>query len=462
VVGRATWWLILVVMAAVSLVETAPAVAARSHDANGFLVYSARLPHEHFNLFVADPDGRNPRRLTTAAALDGSPAVSPDGHRVAFVRSSGGFDQIWVIGVDGSGAVQLTTGNAEQPAWSPDGSSIAYTVCTEHACHIWLMAADGTNQHQLTFRRRSALESDPTWSPSGRWIVYRSVNGGGCGFNQLFLIHPDGTGLHALTACRLYHDDLAPSWSPGGRWIAFSRFGTSGSIMLVRPDGSRLHRLVRDYFYPQWSSDGQELLAETGDSYPHRTFYLLSRSGRLLMSFPARRYDSQAWGPAPCTITGTGQPDVLVGTPGDDVICGLGGDDTIQGLGGRDVIAGGEGQDLTDLRWSTTSAKVRLSSHATAGPNTEFYSSVEQAIGTSAADVIRGDALANLLRGGGGNDLLIGGPDADTIFGGDGQDTLRGGRGSDLLNGGPGRDVLDGGHGNDRCRQDAHARAFAC
>jgi dipeptidyl aminopeptidase/acylaminoacyl peptidase len=469
VIGRAAFWLVLVFAVAVSVVETAPAVAARSHDGNGFVVYSERPPHSrHFHLYVADPDGRNPTRLAIAAAGDMNPAVSPDGRLVAFLRrTQGDRTDIWVIKVDGTAATQLTSsGDAGWPAWSPDGAQIAFTRCTNYACHVWLMAADGSNQHQLTFRRGRALEeSDQAWSPDGRWIAYRSTGAGGCGTDQLFLIRPDGSERHAVTPCGNY-EDRDPSWSPDGRWIAFDRFGDGFSIMLVRPDGSRIHRFLRGYFEPKWSPDGQSLLATHAGKlfarYPRSTFYVFARNARLMTRFPRGRYDSVAWGPVPCTLVGTSTSDLLVGTPGSDVICGLGGNDTLEGMGGRDVITGGRGEDTVSWVWSATPVMLRLARRAASGATTEFYSSIEDVAGTSFVDLIRGDRQANLLRGGGGNDLLIGGRDADTIFGGDGQDTLHGGSGNDTLTGGPGSDLLDGGPGHNTCRQDPGSPRSRC
>jgi Tol biopolymer transport system component len=52
-------------------------------------------------------------------------------------------------------------------------------------------------------------------------------------------------------------------------------------------------------------------------------------------------------GPVPpaCTISGTGEADVLQGTSGPDVICGFSGNDNLRGVGGNDVIFGGPGFD---------------------------------------------------------------------------------------------------------------------
>lgn len=90
--------------------------------------------------------------------------------------------------------------------------------------------------------------------------------------------------------------------------------------------------------------------------------------------------------------------------------------------------------------------------------NNDPRSLIENAIGGSGNDTIRGNDIANLLRGNGGNDNIIGGLGQDTLEGGAGNDTLDGGAdndtligndGDDSLIGGDGADSIDGGAGND-------------
>lgn len=73
------------------------------------------------------PDG-TPRRLTRGAA-DGSPKLSPDGARLAFVRGDAkGKPQVHVVAATGGEPVQATDAvlGVEDYAWSPDGASLAY------------------------------------------------------------------------------------------------------------------------------------------------------------------------------------------------------------------------------------------------------------------------------------------------------------------------------------------------
>ena len=82
---------------------------------------------------VVTPGGRLVRSLPAggAGATDGSPAWSPDGTRLTFLRARGSRRALYVIGADGRGKRLLTARpSAFLPvypvAWSPGGTHIAF------------------------------------------------------------------------------------------------------------------------------------------------------------------------------------------------------------------------------------------------------------------------------------------------------------------------------------------------
>jgi len=82
------------------------------------------------SLWIAATDGKTePRQLTNAAGKkDRHPRWSPDGKRILFESNRSGETQLWMIGLDGGEAKQLTTisTGASDAIWSRAGKQIAF------------------------------------------------------------------------------------------------------------------------------------------------------------------------------------------------------------------------------------------------------------------------------------------------------------------------------------------------
>ena len=122
---------------------------------------------------------------------------------------------------------------------------------------------------------------------------------------------------------------------------------------------------------------------------------------------------------------GNEKANKLEGGGGNDTLNGGAGNDTLIGGAGADVLVGGDGNDTASYEGSTA-VNVSLVTGATnteGGLQGDTLSGIENLIGSSANDVLTGDANANRLDGGDGNDRLVGGGEADTLVGGAGNDT---------------------------------------
>jgi dipeptidyl aminopeptidase/acylaminoacyl peptidase len=100
-----------------------------------FAVFSTSRPDLAANRAVGqvwrvDLSGGTPRRITRGTA-DSSPALSPDGTRIAFTRGdAAGKAQIHVVASEGGEPVQATEAplGVEDFDWAPDGGSLAFTA----------------------------------------------------------------------------------------------------------------------------------------------------------------------------------------------------------------------------------------------------------------------------------------------------------------------------------------------
>ena len=110
--------------------------------------------------------------------------------------------------------VQRTMGAGNQlfPRFSPDGSHLVYASDEGDSVELFVMTVDGGTPLQIT---RGGPNTEPAWSPDGRWIAYRSLSRGG-----LWLVDPTGGETRQLTDF-----GTQPAWSPDGRTLVFSHPG---------------------------------------------------------------------------------------------------------------------------------------------------------------------------------------------------------------------------------------------
>jgi len=179
-------------------------------------------------------DGSDPFRVThhTQPGYFIEPSFSPDGQWIVFEASTGAPEaqqqgSIWKVRAGGSGLTQLTDGPGDgtddrQPNWSPAGDRILFQrrLPGHDDWNLYTMAPNGSDIRQIT--TTPSDDTDASWSPDGRWIVYSSDYGGLTAPN-IFVISADGGEPIRITYDET-HGDGAASWSPDGQWIAFESY----------------------------------------------------------------------------------------------------------------------------------------------------------------------------------------------------------------------------------------------
>ena len=152
-------------------------------------------------------------------------------------------------------------------------------------------------------------------------------------------------------------------------------------------------------------------------------------------------------------LTGTDGANIISAQAGADLVRGLAGNDTLRGEAGSDVLDGGTGNetldggdgiDLARFGGGTAVAVDLVAGTATRGLETDTLSSIQGAIGSSAADTFKGDGGPNWFQGGGGRDVATGGTARDLYDFDRVQDSLPGSANRDVITDfAPGSDKID-------------------
>ncbi len=245
------------------------------------------------------PTARNGKRLLTA--LDvlkiqnvGSPAISPDGRKVAYTVSELRMDNdkpwttvthLWVASTAGGTPRQFTRGekSAGNPAWSPDGKYLAFLTNRdkEEERQVWFIWPDGGEAWRITDHKGGI--SSFRFSPDGRRLLFtaadqpskeeeqkKKIRDDPFSFDQDFrMSHIWTFDLESKEEKRLTEGDFTcsdPQWSPDGRRITFTTHPTPRAddggltdIWIMEVEGGGRRKLVENPgsdSSARWSPDG--------------------------------------------------------------------------------------------------------------------------------------------------------------------------------------------------------------
>lgn len=237
---------------------------------------------------------------------DATPAFSPDGKSLAFVRDTLDVREIYVLPVSGGTPAQITFDHADIQgiAWTPDSRELIFGSSRQGNESLWRISAQGGTPQRLPiagagwavrpavsrkgnrlaytsvsysssifrgsltpdhkvgkplerFISSTGLEEGPQYSPDGKYIVFQSTR---TGYHEIWRANADGTNPIQLTH---FEKNLTgtPRWSPDSRQISFdSRPGGHSHVFVINAQGGQPRQVTHgdsENGVASWSVDGK-------------------------------------------------------------------------------------------------------------------------------------------------------------------------------------------------------------
>lgn len=195
-------------------------------------------------LFIADADGRNARKLLAGSEIDYNASLSVDGQWVVFTSERHGSADIFRVRTTGLELERLTDDPAfdDQAALSPDGRSLAFVSTREGgSTDIYVLDLETRKIRNLT--HSPGGDYRPNWSPDGRMIAFSSDRGTTLRPSKthwehlhgaaVYIVQLDGQGLRRLSPEGQFGG--SPKWSPDGKRVVFYELAVDDTFSARNP-----------------------------------------------------------------------------------------------------------------------------------------------------------------------------------------------------------------------------------
>lgn len=253
---------------------------------NGKLIFARAK-----DVYIAEHDGENPRKIASFQDIPGSFSISPDGSRIRLAVQNliNGTSELFEMRIDGSGIHPVLAGWNNPPneccgTWTPDGRFYLFQSTRDGATHIWILPDQRDWWRPDSWKKAS---KEPVQLTTGPLQFTRPLPSKDS--EKLFMV---GAQLRAeLVRYDAKSGDFSPylggisagdvDFSRDGQWVTYVSY-PDDTLWRSKLDGSARVQLT----YPplrtglgHWSPDGQQI-AFSG-SLPGKPWkmYLISKDG---------------------------------------------------------------------------------------------------------------------------------------------------------------------------------------
>jgi TolB protein len=176
----------------------------------GKIAFATSRDGSDMEIYVADWNGKNMRRLTVNKGVDVSPVWNPrTGREIAFTSDRAGSPQIYIMDAEGTNVRRLVEegGHAVNAAWSPDGQRIAFAWQRSRTSNFDIYIHDLATGMNTQITHDAGDNEKPSWAPDGRHVAFESSR---TGARQIFSMILDGAKTRQLTNTGR---NTGPAWS---------------------------------------------------------------------------------------------------------------------------------------------------------------------------------------------------------------------------------------------------------
>jgi dipeptidyl aminopeptidase/acylaminoacyl peptidase len=300
------------------------------------------------------PDGQ--RAAYTVTTIEANPDQPTDGRPNEYDYRT----HIYLTNLKAGDAKALTRGteSARQPVWSPDGTRLAFVRTVKGKGQVFVMPLDGGEAYQLTTGKYGA--GSPVWSPDGKQILFESS-----------LSFAEMVGDSLLNPAR-----RGPLWSLEKPGFANNDFVKPDKSVKANPDGSLAE--IRAYLQKDVDDKKAKVItrlnfqgeATTEPDMNFTHLYVTDvREGAIARPITRGFYsfNSAAWLPNSQQVLAVTKRDTLKHPDREQTsaIVAL----PVDGSGGRTVVLGGEGRSYFSPELSADGSRLAFLSSPTEGVN---------------------------------------------------------------------------------------------